>query len=336
MKFNNISTVIEDYIDFTDARGMVDRAYIKKIAHSVLKKLQTNDMLKEEIVKLVVKDYRAKGPDDLEKIIQIAANKKDDRKVRITEVVEWSQRLYDGSGCKFIVKKDCSEGGGCDNESIVVDVDRDWELTHPEYRYGYMKHFYRHGGLLADNNIASPFHPGFVLVKPAQHSFWNADLFIPGCLNLNTTLLANTSLDFKIDQGHNNIFTFNFKEGECLLAYLAIRTDSEGYRMIPDIEEVYDAVKWNVIELMLERDRRKAVTNADRSFFSQLLREARAERKSAMAAADEVLNTPDFQSWWNFLEQNYFKMMKDVNSVNKFNAKLPDDFDNTMNRLNSY
>jgi hypothetical protein len=330
IRYKNLSTIIEDYIDFTGNKGMLDRTYIKKIGQSVLRKLETPNDLVETITYGEVKDSRARVPDDLERFVQIAV--KVDKKVRTTEIGEWTQKLYDGSGCELIVKKDCTEMGGCKDSEVVIEVDRNWELSHPEYKYGHMKHFYRHGGLLADN-VVSYYNPQYVLAKPASHYIWNADLFVPGCLNLNETLQSNMAYEFKVDE---KFLTFNFREGKFVFSYLAARTDEEGYRMIPDIEEVYEAVKWNVVEAMLNRDVRKATTQQDRNFFAMLLRDAKNEKREAMGRAYELLNTPDFQSWWDFLEQNYFRMFKDTNSVNAFNAKSVDSFNNTMNRLNDF
>lgn len=338
-KFLPIDTIIEEVIDWGGYRGMIDRVSMKKWANAALRKLETPNEYIDKIVLLEVKDFKADLPEDMESVVQIAFRDTTPKKVRRTEIVEWTQKMYDGSGCELIITKDCpkchqpDDECSCKSPEVVYKVDRLWELAHPEYKYNHMKHYYRHGGVINDNQIASPFNPEFILMKPSTHQFFNADQHVPGCLNLNKRLLINSNYEYKIDYP---IINTNRQEGEILLSYLAVRLDKDGYRMIPDMEEVFDVLKWYIIEAMSYRSINKATTAQDKSHYKSMYKDAQANKLDAMGRANEILNTPDFKSWFDFLEQNYFKVIKDYTKENYFGVKTPDQYNLTMDRLTKH
>lgn len=339
MRFLPIETVIDEVIDWTDYKGVLDRVAMKKWANTVLRKLEVPQLHDEVVTLLKVENYTVNAPDNCHKIVQIAFRNQSKQKVRRVEVVEWTQKLYDGSGCELIITKDCPKCHNaqtsctCDSPEVIYNVDRLWELSHPELKYNHMKWYYRHGGLTNENQIVSPINPEFVLMKPATHDFFNADSFVPGCLNLNSKLLVNNKYTYKFS---NNKFTINQEKGQILLAYTAVKTDKNGYRLVPDVEEVYEAIKWYIIEALNYRMIGKSATQADRNHYRAMTADARNEKVRAMGAAFEVLDEPDFKNWWDFLEQNYFKMIKDRNQVDYFDVKTPDQYAITMNRLTKH
>lgn len=338
-KFLSIDTIIEEVIDWGDYKGNIDRVAMKKWANAILRKLEIPNDYVEKIVMLEVKDYKASPPEDMERLVQMAFRDETPRKVRRTEIVEWTQKLYDGSGCELVISKDCPECHNvegdceCDSADIIYNVDRLWELSHPEYKYNHMKHYYRHGGFTNDNQIVSPYHPEFTLMKATTHNFFNADSHIPGCLNLNTKLLANVNIEYKLDYP---VIEVNREKGKILLSYLAVKVDKNGYRMIPDVEEVFEALKWHIIEAMEYRSIGKAQNNGDKAHHKQMMMDARNEKSKAMGAAYEILNTPSYDDWVCFLENNHFKIFKDQSAAEQIGVKTPDMYQDTMGRLTTH
>ena len=265
-----------------------------------------------------MENFKGSLPKDLAEIVQMAFKEDVKTKVRRTEIVEWTQKLYDGSKCELTITKDCPKCHEkvteckCETPEVVYNVDRLWELSHPEFKYQHMKHYYRHGGLTNDNQWVSPYHSDFILMKYSHHSFFNADSHIPGCLNLNTRLMANQKVEYKVN---NHTIDVNKEKGQILISYLAVRLDEEGYRMIPDLEEVFEAIKWNAIEAMTYREMNKAATQQERQHYKFLYSDAKRNRIIAMGEAYEVLNTPSYEDWRTFIEQNYLKVLKDLNTI---------------------
>ena len=78
-------------------------------------------------------------------------------------------------------------------------------------------------------------------------SFAGAKRHIKGCLNLRKELNCSACTKYQIEE--NTIFV-NKQKGQLLISYLAIDVDEEGYRKIPDVSEVVDAIVFFLQEKM--------------------------------------------------------------------------------------
>ena len=322
MNYNKISTVIEDVIDMEGFVESSDISTMKKLANAKLNEIlpPTDYMIKIELLdldngKVRLPFYR--------KIVQLAYKyiKEEDKIFK----VKWVDYLYQPTiRCDSCGKelKDCS----CKSPEVVFNVGN-WEL--PEFMHLKMNILY---GTIPFGRYSSII-PEFVLMKPSTHEFFNADIYIPGCLNLNEKLLINNNVEYKIE---NDWLYVNKKKGKVLISYMVERTDEEGFRMIPDIEEVYKTLKWYIIETMAYRHMNKATSPQDRSFYEDKWLRAEQRRELAEMAAIEVLNTPEFKNWWDFLEQYYFQMLKDTSTEDYFGVKTPDQYNLTMERLTNH
>lgn len=338
-KYHSINSVVEDVIDWGEYTNMIDRVSMKKWANDLMRKLEVPDSYIHKIASIDVEEHKAVLPDDFSKVVQIAFRDESERKVRRTEIVQWVQKSLDGTGCEYVIDKKCPKCSQenskceCNDTDIVYNVDRNWELLHPEFKYNHMKHYYRHGGIGNDNKVYSPFHPEFVLMKPSKHNYFNADLYIPGCLNLESKLLTGVNYEYHINE---HTVEVNKEKGKILLAYLATRIDEDGYRMIPDIPEVFEALRWYAIESIHFREINKATNGGDRQHHMTMWQLANAQKTQAMGRANELLNTPDFEDWLVFLEQNLFKMFNDQSFADQLGVRTPDKFNQTMSRLTDH
>lgn len=337
-KFLSINTIAEDVMDFGGYKDL-DRNIVKKLANSALRLLEVPSDYIDKIVLLDLEDYKVNLPADIEKIVQVAYKGGKDFKVKRTEIVEWVEKLYNGSGCELIISKECPKCHkeqtkcSCNNSEIIYDVDANWEANHIEFKYNHMKHYYRHGGLDSTNIVHSPYHPEFTLIKATTHSFFNADSHIKGCLNLNNKLMANCNIEYKIDYP---IMEVNRKDGKILMSYLAARVDKEGYRMIPDLEEVFDALKWSIIEALEFREINKSLDPNTRNHHKQMWSAAKNEKTQAMGRVLELVNTPNYEDWISFLDNNYFKMIKDQGVAEQLGVRTPNLYNHTLNRLTKH
>ena len=106
--------------------------------------------------------------------------------------------------------------------------------------------------------------------------------------------------------------------------------------MIPDNEYVIDAIKWHIIEAFEFRNINKTLNPNDRSFHLNMYQNAKIEKEKYMGIVNEEANTPEYREWWTFLEQNHFKVLKDLNSENIFGVKTPDVYGATISRLTKH
>lgn len=332
--FVPIETVIDEYIDLTDYKGRLEKNVLLKWAQDVIHKLEVEDSLTHKIALLDIKDYQARVPDDFAKITQVALRTPQERKVRRYEIVEWTQKVLDGSGCEFTITMDCpkckSPDCSCASPEVVIDVDRMWEMNHPETKYGHMPHFVRTGGWVNEGGPhASPYHPEFVILRAAQHNFFNADHYVRGCLNLDKKLMADMPYEFLYEPPYLRI---NAKEGQLLFSYLAKRTGASGYLMVPNHPYVFESITWYIEEKMLYRQYRKTGDPAHLRASQYALQ----QKEVAMGRAREVLGTPDFQSWWSFMENMWVRNYPYHDFFQQMNRKQRDPYDKAMSKLTKH
>lgn len=331
MKFPLVSirTVIDDYLDLTDYQGRLDKNIILKWADDVASKLQFEDNLVHKVVLLPIENFQVRMPDDLNKITQIAFRAPFERKVRRYEIVEWTQKVLDGSGCEFKITMDCPKckqtDCSCASPEVVIDVDRMWEMNHPETKYGYMSHFVRTGGWVNDGHPVSTYHPEFVILRAARHNFFNADHYVKGCLNLDAKLMAKMPYEFLYEPPYVRV---NSEKGHLLVSYFANRTE-DGYLMVPNIPYVFEAITWFIEERMLYREFRRTRDNSS----LQASRFAMQQKEIAMGRAREILGTPDFHSWWSFMENVTMRNYPYYDFYQQMNRKQRDSYDKEMSRL---
>jgi len=322
--FVGIEKAIEEYISFSGDEGRIDKLLILKKANDIIEKVSDSEQDSQKVVLLKIEDYKALLPRDFKKVIQVLYREAFEGFITREEVVEWVTKTYDGTGCEFKVSKECPN---CDGSEVVkVEIDRIWDQAHPEYHYNHMKSFYSHGGIRRGGGVRSAFNPNFRVMKYAQHNFFNADLHVKGCLNLDERLLANESVEYKLDLPY---LKSSAKDGWVLISYLANKTDENGYRLIPNRHEVFEAINWAVEATMLYRLFRRT---KDRTLEGSA-RYAQQMADQKIARAREVLNTPEFQSWSSFLENHWNKVYPYYNSESQMNRHQPDNFYMGFNKL---
>lgn len=323
-EFVSIKTAIDEYLDLTDPKGRVDKNLILKRANDVVSKLSSPFQYIHKIVLLKIEDYKIELPVDFQSIIQVAYKyPTENRFVNRIEIVEWTQKVLDGSGCELVISLDCPKCHqtkcSCDSPEVVIDVDRAWELAHPQFKYAHMKHMYRYGGIVNDGITVSPYHPEFVIIKYATHNFFNADKHIRGCLNLNQKLMASCPIEYNLE---GNVMNINARHGEILLSYFAAKTDEDGYRYIPNIPEVFDTIKWDIESVMTYRDWKKSKNQLDLQNHTY----AKGEYNRYFGIAKNKLEMPSFQSWWSFIENNWAKVYPYYDWFQKSNRKRKDQY----------
>jgi hypothetical protein len=334
-KYLPISAAIEEYLSLTDDKGRIDRAYIKRLANSVVRKFTFEDQVQHKIALMDVVDNKVDLPKNLNKIVQVAYKGVSERKVRRTQVVEWMQRTT--TDCNLVISLDCpkcstSGNCSCDSEELIMDVDRDYLMSHPEHVYGNLKWYYRHGGLDSDNAPVSLYHPEFRVIKYARSTMFGADYHVKGCLNLESRLFVNDSVNYVNEEG--SYLRLNVQEGQVLLSYLEYKTDSDGYRYIPDLEDLFEAIKWYIEEMTTYRLARKNVANRSlHQTYLNLSKTAKMEKLEAMGRSREKLRTMDFQNYWSFIENNWSKVYAYDDWQQNFNAPERDRYGEDMDRL---
>lgn len=322
-----LESVLTDYLDLTDYSDRIDKARLKKWANVQLQKLPYVDHMLHKIKLLEVKNGKAERPSDLEMVIQVAFNEDETVRIKRKEVVEYTLGAFDGSGCEFKITKECpschQDSCSCDSPEIIIDVDELIDRSHPEWRYQHMAHFYKVGGLGKGYGISSIYHPSFKIIGLGDKgSFNQAGLHITGCISLRKDLACQDCTKYTIEPNHIQV---NKKDGQLLISYLAYDLDEDGYRKVPDVPEVFDALTWFLEERMSYLSWKKTRDRND------LLDSQAAEAKKLMymGIAREKLNTQDFASFQRDLGKFYAKILPSEDSC----GNVTDMYHSIMGRL---
>lgn len=318
--FCTIQDFLSEYVDRTDA-SQVDEKRIMSWALSRVKKLVTEDQLKHVVALLPVKDYAADRPEDFHSSIQMAfrnGKSSQDSWRWHEEVVGYTKDLYDD--CKAHVEIKCNKclqpECNCDIKvSFAVNTNDDWMRANTELQYMKLKSYYGSYGLTKNGNIRSQHHPEFVLMKAAQHNYHGADDHIRHCLNYSEIVLANSPYEYRFD---DQKITTNVRDGHILISYLAYRSDDEGHLLIPDNEDVIEALFWNVEQKMIYRYKKK-----DPKTYQTSWKDAYALSEKYYRIAKAAIESPEYDYWVTMMA-NHQKLVPYSNIRNQANRIMPD------------
>lgn len=298
----NIRTVLEDYLDYTGEEFQVEESVILKIANDTVLKIINAEQLELRIVRLDVKNYEAILPKGFRQVVQAMYRDKtpNSKKVTREEVVEWTQKIW-GSDCELKINLECPEchqdSCSCNSDIAIVDIDRIWQDSHPEY-YASKKYLHTFGSLdRAGGNRCSEFR----LMKRTSNNFFNVPYHVQGCININFD--SDVSYEIALPK-----IVVNFKEGEILLSYLSVVMDSDGYNMIPDHPRVHEAIFHAIDEKMIYKKMRQT---GDMRMMN-LYQLAGQKKNQAITMARSAIMIPSPDKWNQFLQNHWKKFLPET------------------------
>lgn len=297
LRYIDSSAAVEEYkSEFGRKRG-VKPSLIMKTANDVVTKLDVPQNKVFKVALLYITNYKTELPKDLLRVNQMAYRREKEKEtVSAKQLVDWTYKNYDGIGCDVNVQVDCPE---CEsNPSVTIDADRITELVNPEYYYQHSPFLHRWGKVGVDGTQRSSYNEDFKLLKPSQNNFFNPDYYVPGCLNLSDKLENQDLVEYKID--FPNLIV-NTEKCEVLVSYMAEVLGENGYRMIPDIPEVFEAINWKVEQKALYKD----FLRTGQKGFEVSSDKAYQRYRDAFSRAWEKLDTFSFDEFYTFMRNHW-------------------------------
>jgi hypothetical protein len=303
----------------------------------------TKEDLKHRIVILRVENSRARLPDDFELLCQAASNveykppcdcsnepkpdccgkksmPRNNRMVRTRkeDIVQWVQGSLE-KDCELEINLKCptchNTSCECETPAIEVDVDRIWEMAHPELYYGHFTRIGRFGnGPGLNSPYASYYTDKFKLMNHTTNEFHRLNHFVTDCPNVNCD---NCYKEFTLALPYIEV---DFEEGEILLSYLGKHLDENGIIMIPDHPDVHEAIV-NHLDYKWYRLQWKKTKDAADGRISQ---EAMALREMHIGYAKSELDMPSYLKFKEYLEKSSFMKRLPAWSSDYMGKKVPD------------
>ncbi len=327
---------LDFFLSNSGINSNVDKSVLQAAIEDQIRKLRCTNLAMHKVALLDVEDYSVKLPNGFISINHVAY-----RPGRLEHSPRPRHRLASmvtpilGSDCdlEMLVKcpkcKSVEDPCGCEHTEIVIEVDEGLKRQLPSlYKEAHSRFAVGHASWL-DMPHYSPYHNEFRLIRPAQHSAFNADYFVRGCLNLNKQLVADSPYEFKIEAPYLKV---NARDGQILFSYQGRPVSEDGFSLIPNMPEVFEMLEFYLTYRHLWRE---GLRTKDRNTRQESLGYLQmADRK--LAIARELIETPTFNEWWTFLENNFTKMLPYYEFYQNWNRREPDHARIYANKLRQY
>lgn len=305
----SIKSIVEDFIDFTGEDLEVDENLIYKFADDAVSRIIDAEQFVFGIYLLPVKNYSATLPKGFKFVAQAAYRDQTPTPQLREKIIQWNQPLLEGD-CTLVTNLECTS---CEETPIIVsDVNRIYESAHPELYTQDMFHFLGTGGT-TQRGTCSRYSDQFLLMRPATSNFQNIPMHVSECPNLR----VESEIEYSITPPMINV---NFKEGEILLACFTEDLDEDGYRRIPNVPIVFEAINRFIEERLAYIRYRKSGQQADANFYQlalQLKEQSIGRARSELAIPSAVEFKAFIDSYWrrvlpyNNYEENMGRYQKD-------------------------
>lgn len=268
------------------------------MANGIVELLIPGDAFVERLALIDITDYKGRLPLDFKYVSQALYRKDKKVELPLSAVTEYTERLY-GTDCNINVSLECDPcSDACTTKKVVMDVDYNYLLNNPQWAYQHSKFYYgnRNSNYLFNTKHHSNIFPEFSLMRKTTNNFFNVAYHINECINFN----ADSKIEYNIE---NSNIIVNFKKGKVLIAYLGAPVDDEGFRMIPDIEEVYDAIYYTIRERLYEQKFDAEPNQNNRLALQMAMQVAMTKRKRAVS----ILSTQDPDEWLSFIKNHWVR-----------------------------
>jgi len=296
--YTSIKKVINDIAIKSGNKTDFNPGDILYMANGIAELIIPGDSFIEELCLIDIENYKGKLPSNFKYISQALYREDRDKECPTHIITDYAKKLY-GTDCEVQVSLKCDPcTDSCDTKKIVMDTDYDYLTSNPQWAYNHSKFYYgnRNTNPLFNTKYEKDVFKEFSLMKKTTNNFFNVPYHINECINFNEDCTVEYNIEFP------NIVV-NFKKGKVILAYIGVSIDDEGYRMIPDIEEVYDAIYYSIRERLLEQKFDNEPSQNNRIALQMGEKKAVAKRKIARAA----LSNLDPDEWEAFIRNHWIR-----------------------------
>lgn len=284
----------------SDVYGNIPENDLLEWGHAALGRIHTAAQKVHKIAIIPVNEYRAKLPKGFLLVVQAAYRIEPSKPSFREQVSQWTENLLEGCKleidliCPSCKKNDCN----CDTQVVEVDVNRIYKEAHPEYYYGYLKHFYAYGNTFSRNEKGCVYSDEFKLMRRTMDGMTRIPYHIGNCVNIQ----VDSPIEYEIHPvGTELQISTTFKKGEILLSYISEKTGRDGYRMVPNTEAAIQAVLTSIDERVAYRQWRRSRSPQDRVDWQTI----NQLREDQIGRAVAELKIPDKDRWVNFLDTQW-------------------------------
>lgn len=267
---------------------------------------------------LDVNNYKATLPKNLSIINEISYKVKKSNKSCQVKGYELTQYVEDVHGCKVEYNVDCpkchipKDDCGCAIKDVSIEINRSFEIAHPEMFYS------KYASVGSFGYGYSVYSEKWRILPHSSSDYFGIKKHLPECANLHVKECPDSYVI------NPPVIETSFEKGELLISYMGIMRDEDGFLMIPDHRDVFEAIlqyltyKWYRREYLMRRD------GSDKGIYQ----EAKFLCDEATNKAIARLSMPSFQEvsrvWsnnqWSKIDSaytNYLNGGKPIETISK-------------------
>ena len=332
MELTSITKFLATYAGRTDVQPEnLDELDILTFAAETASDFQVDKVCDPMVSFLSIENYNARMPPRFKKIIECAykdpLSHLNNPVLYHDEVISWTAKNFADCDVKITVEcpKCHQHQCSCGDDSVVIRVDDEWLAANVERNYWDNPRYSGVYGLNKPGAISSFYHPQFTLMRPAQHKYSGASYHVRGCVNLDRRLKANAPVAYQmVSKQAGDLMRVNVEEGVILLAYLAKQYDDDGWPLVPDCKEVFDAIFWDVEAKILYKYKNK------KKEYYQWAQNAEIKAEKHIGRAIEKITAITPQEW-DATMRNLLKMVPYRNYDQQAGRSLTDRYDSFRN-----
>lgn len=265
-----VDQFVGDWLDETGHEGHFNVDEVEKFAQDEAERLVSGDVGKEYIVLLEIDNYTAELPINFQREVQAAYNIYPRKPVLRQEVSEFTQPIFDGTGCELKINIECpkchKEQCSCSVPVVEVEADYLYQIANPQHHTAYWNHFHHYVNLTEyPDDRRCGYHPQFRLMYPKINDFWNMEYNLSQCVHFE----VDNEISYIIDD--RNIVV-NFEKGQVLVNYIGLRLDENGRSLIPSDPDAIDAIV-KYVEMKFAKSDYRTTKKRDELVYYQLIKE---------------------------------------------------------------
>lgn len=311
------SDLIADYLRYYHPKGEpLDESLFYAIADDTVSKITTAQTRLLGIVMLDVKNFTATLPKNYRSDLQ--AVYRFNTKPRSRQEISQFIKRIPGNQCHLEINVKCpachQEQCECGNVLYEADVDTIWRMSNPEYTAAASKFFNDYANM--NNPRQHVFEDfKFKIMKRTTNNWFSTRYYLGECVDI----VKERAMEYKIINGK---MITNFEKGEVVLAYLGDHLDKNGYRLIPNLTRVIEAVLTAVAHAFL-RKRYFTTLSQDSRMAYQIFSQ---ELETKIRRARDEMDHPSYTELISILHSDWRKMFNPLHwhnagavSVDEFN-----------------
>lgn len=323
MKYDTVS--LQSVVDQAIEEAGMDREEVrmqlfKRWATEAASMVPVQEELVHRLDLIPVENAKALLPNDFKLLQQVVGRvERDDSCGRVEKLSQWVQGTQDPDVsleinlvCSKCSKRACS----CGQPVIEIDVDRTWELAHPE---SYLKRWDRTETIGMGSGSSSNRHgvhkKEWQLLRYAQGDFFKANIFLKDCPNFHVPVGYNS---FSITKPYIDV---DFPTGEIILSYLGRQMDANGDIRVPDQVDLKEAIKYHIMHKYFQQKYYRAIggTTENAAAFGQASNMAESKREASFRLYKAQAIIPEFHDFRNFMQRTWMQRFPEHNWTEKGN-----------------